>query len=82
MSLHLKEVLATKDRLTRPSSQATLFFLPYDSPGVGERVFSQVVTQLHQFTRPISSAYDRYIQYLLTGINPSVLNQHRRGLQF
>jgi hypothetical protein len=30
---------------------------------------------------PISLACDRYVQYLLAGANPSVLNQHRRGLQ-
>jgi hypothetical protein len=30
---------------------------------------------------PISPACDRYIQYLLTGANPSVLNQHGRELQ-
>jgi hypothetical protein len=29
---------------------------------------------------PMSPACDRYIQYLLAGANPSVLNQHRRGL--
>jgi hypothetical protein len=29
---------------------------------------------------PISPACDRYVQYLLTGTNPSVLNRHRRGL--
>jgi hypothetical protein len=34
-----------------------------------------------RFTGPISSACDRYVQYLLTGVNPSVLNRHRRGLQ-
>jgi hypothetical protein len=37
-----------------------------------------------QTTRPtghISPACDRYVQYLLTGANPSVLNRHRRGLQ-
>jgi hypothetical protein len=50
MPLHLKEVLVIKDRLTRPSSQIILFFLPHDSLGVGERDFDQVVTQLHQFT--------------------------------
>jgi hypothetical protein len=27
------------------------------------------------------SVYDRYVQCLLTGANPSVLNRHRRGLQ-
>jgi hypothetical protein len=29
----------------------------------------------------ISPACDRYVQYLLTGVNPSVLNRHRQGLQ-
>jgi hypothetical protein len=36
--------------------------------------------QATRFTRPISPACDRYVQYLLTGINPLVLNRHRRGL--
>jgi hypothetical protein len=45
--------LATKDRLVRSSSWSTSFFLFHDSPGVGERGFDQVVTQLHQLTRPI-----------------------------
>jgi hypothetical protein len=34
-----------------------------------------------RLTGPISPVCDRYVQYLLTGVNPSVLNQHRRGLQ-
>jgi hypothetical protein len=34
-----------------------------------------------RFTGLISLACDRYVQYLLTGANPSVLNRHRRGLQ-
>jgi hypothetical protein len=29
---------------------------------------------------PISPACDRYVQYLVTGTNPSVLNRHKRGL--
>jgi hypothetical protein len=29
----------------------------------------------------ISPACDRYVQYLLAGANPSVLNRHRQGLQ-
>jgi hypothetical protein len=29
----------------------------------------------------ISPVCDRYVQYLLVGANPSVLNRHRRGLQ-
>jgi hypothetical protein len=34
-----------------------------------------------RFTGPISPTCDRYVQYLLTGVNQSVLNWHRRGLQ-
>jgi hypothetical protein len=55
--------------------------LPHDSLGVGERGFGQVVTQLHQLIGPITPACDWYVQYLLTGTNPLVLNRHRRGLQ-
>jgi hypothetical protein len=50
MPLHPREVLVTEDRLTRPSSCVTLFPFPHDGLGVGERGFSQVVTQLHQLT--------------------------------
>jgi hypothetical protein len=39
-----------------------------------------VVTQLYQLTGPISPACDRYVQYLLMGINPSIFNRHSRGL--
>jgi hypothetical protein len=45
MPLHLGEILATEDRLVWPSSWVTSFPLPHDNLGVGERVFSQVVTQ-------------------------------------
>jgi hypothetical protein len=65
--LHPKEVLTIKDRLTQPSSWVVSFFLPCDSPVVGERGFSPMVTQLHQLTGSISLACDRYVQYLLTG---------------
>jgi hypothetical protein len=34
-----------------------------------------------RLTEPISLACDCYIQYMLTGTNPSVHNWHRRGLQ-
>jgi hypothetical protein len=37
--------------------------------------------QATRLTGPISPAYDRYIQYLLAGVNPSILDQHRWGLQ-
>jgi molybdopterin-guanine dinucleotide biosynthesis protein A len=76
-----KKVLATKDRLSQPSSWVASFFLPCDSPGVGRRGFGPVVTQLHQLTEVITPACDRYVQYLLTGANPSVLSRHIRGLQ-
>jgi hypothetical protein len=36
--------------------------------------------QATRLTRHISLACDRYVQYLLTGTNPSVLNRHRLGL--
>jgi hypothetical protein len=72
--LHPEEILATKDRLAQPSSWVTSFLLPCDSPGVGERGFGPMVTQLHQLTGPISLACDRYIQYLLVGANRTVLN--------
>jgi hypothetical protein len=79
--LHPEEVLATKDRLAWPSSWVTSFLLPCDSPGVGERGFGPMITQLHRLTGPISPACDRYVQYLLAGANRTVLNRHRRGLQ-
>jgi hypothetical protein len=37
--------------------------------------------QATRLTGPISPTCDRYVQYLLTGVNPSVLNWHRQGLQ-
>jgi hypothetical protein len=80
MPLHPGEVLATEDRLARPSSWVTSFLLPHDSLRVGERDFSQVVTQLYQLTGHISPACDRYVKYLLTGTNLPVLNGHRRVL--
>jgi hypothetical protein len=79
-ALHPGEILATENRLTRPSFWVTLFPLPHDSLGVGGRGFGQVVTQLHQLTGPISTACNRYVRYLLTVTNPSVLNRHRWGL--
>jgi hypothetical protein len=54
---------------------------PMRRPWVGERSFDIMFTQLHQLTGPISLACNRYVQYLLVGVNPSVLNRHRRGLQ-
>jgi hypothetical protein len=79
--LHPEEVLATKDRLTQPSSWVASFLLPCDNPRVGERSFGPIVTQLPQLTGPISPACDRYVQYLLVGANPSVHNRHKWWLQ-
>jgi hypothetical protein len=42
---------------------------------------TSVYEKATRLTGPISSACDQYIQYLLTGANPSVLNRHRQGLQ-
>jgi hypothetical protein len=57
------QVLASEDRLARPSSWVTSSFLPHNSLGVGGRCFSQMVTHLHHLNEPISPACDRYIQY-------------------
>jgi hypothetical protein len=80
-ALHPREVLATEDELARPLSWVTSSPLPHDSLGVGERGFSQVVTQLHQLNGPITPVCDQYVQYLLAGVNPSILNRRRRGLK-
>jgi hypothetical protein len=40
-----------------------------------------LTNKLHWFTRPITPACDRYVQYLLARVNPSVLNRHRWMLQ-
>jgi hypothetical protein len=54
--------------------------LPQQPKSSGEKSSScwQPTTRL---TGPISPACDRYVQYLLTGVNRTVLNWHRRGLQ-
>jgi hypothetical protein len=80
-ALHPEKVLITKDRLAQSSSWVASFFLPCDSPVVGERNFGPLVTQLHQFTGSISPTCDRYVQYFLAGANPSVLNRHRQEVQ-
>jgi hypothetical protein len=67
---HPGEVLVIEDRLAQLLSWVTSFPLPHDNLGVGERGFSQVVTQLHQLTGPVTPACDRYVQYLLAGGQP------------
>jgi hypothetical protein len=70
MPLQPKEVLVTKDRLTRLSPWVTSFFLPYDSLEVGERGFGQVVTQLHQLTGPINTSMRSVLSILACGGQP------------
>jgi hypothetical protein len=37
------------------------------------KVKNMLMDMLHWFTEPISPACDQYVQYLLAGVNPSVL---------
>jgi hypothetical protein len=50
----------------------------YWSSGGKVTLYQQLATRL---TGLISPACERYIQYLLAGVNSSVLNRHRRRLQ-
>jgi hypothetical protein len=38
--------------------------------------------QTIRLTEPISPAWDQYVQYLLVGANPSILNRHMWGYNF
>jgi hypothetical protein len=49
-----------------------------EAVGAKSSIYRRQDTRL---TEPISPACDRYVQYLLAGVNPLVLNWHRRGLQ-
>jgi hypothetical protein len=49
-----------------------------EAVGAKPSIYQRSATRL---TEPISQVCDRYVQYLLAGGNPSVLNRHRRGLQ-
>jgi hypothetical protein len=42
--------------------------------------FDQVVTKLLGLLGHMYLVYDQYVQYLFAGVNPSVLNRHKRGL--
>jgi hypothetical protein len=46
--------------------------------GAKPSIYQRPATRL---TEPISPVCDRYIQYLLVVANPSVLNEHKRGLK-
>jgi hypothetical protein len=56
-------------------------FLSHNSQWRSGKKLSLCRWQSTRLTEPISPACNQYIQYLLTGVNPSVLNQHRWGLQ-
>jgi hypothetical protein len=70
---------STAHRLTDPWVPTQL--LSHNSQwnsGKKSNFYWQPTTRL---TWPISPTCDRYVQYLLMGANPSVLNRLRRGLQ-
>jgi hypothetical protein len=56
-------------------------FSPLTAIATVMKVKHLFMNMLHMFTGSIFPAYDQYVQYLLTGANPLVLNRHRRGLQ-
>jgi hypothetical protein len=60
---------------------STTQFFSQDNHRSSNKSQTPINNRLHQFTEPITPACHRYIQYLLTGANLSVLNRHRRGLQ-
>jgi hypothetical protein len=68
-----------KDRLVRSSPWVTSFSISHNSLRIGDRGFSHVITKLHQLTGPITLSCDQYVQYLLSGANPSVLNDTGGG---
>jgi hypothetical protein len=63
------------------NSQHATQFLSQDNHWSSDEIQASIDNMLHRFIGPITPACDWYIQYLLTGANPSVLNRHRRGLQ-
>jgi hypothetical protein len=79
---HREEVLPTQSAAQRPSDPwVNTQLLSHNSQWGSEEKTSfcwQLATRL---TGPISPICDRYVQYLLTGVNSSVLNWHRRGIQ-
>jgi hypothetical protein len=73
--------LPTPQRADWPIRESVPSFSPESTNEAVEaktNIYQRLATGL---TGPISPACDRYVQYLLTGTNPSVLNQHRWGLR-
>jgi hypothetical protein len=69
---------STTRRLTDPWVRTQFLF--HNSPWSSGEKSSFCWHRTTRLTRPISSACNRYVQYLLAGANSSVLNQHRQGL--
>jgi hypothetical protein len=70
---------STARRLTDPWVRTQL--LSHNSQWSSGKKSSFCWRMTTSLTGPISPACDRYVQYLLAGANPSVLNRHRWGLQ-
>jgi hypothetical protein len=80
-------LLRTRDSRLHPSTSAdrsmgphSISLPPHNHWSSGESQTS-IGNKLHRFTGPISLACDQYVQYFLEGINLSVLNRPRWGLQ-
>jgi hypothetical protein len=69
---------------TIPSTPADWSAGPYLVSLLSQPMKQWTKPNIHQqqatgYTRPISPACDRYVQYLLMGANRTVLNRHMRG---
>jgi hypothetical protein len=64
-----------------PIRRSTTQFPSQDNHWSSNESQTSVDNMLHRFTGPITLVCDRYVQYLLAGANPSVLNRYQRGLQ-
>jgi hypothetical protein len=67
--------------LPRKRAPDTIYRTPADRSWSRGRKLSSCRWPTTRLTGPISPICDWYVQYLLLGANPSVLNQHRQGLQ-
>jgi hypothetical protein len=76
-----KKALDTTPSPTEWSTDGPHSFSPNTTIEAVMKVKYLLVNKLYRFTRRITPACDRYVQYLLVGANPSVLNRHGRRLQ-
>jgi hypothetical protein len=94
-AFHTREPSIELDRITAPEKKApnTIRSMP-TVQSAGPYPVSLSSQPMKQWRKPnicwqrasrltgsISPTCDRYVQYLLVGVNPSVINQHRQGLQ-